>query len=162
MHSTQQPVKLLVGRYLNKWTFSQPCNCVSLLYLLLYSLWSLLSKHYDGNSIENFIKSLFRSFCFLSICHAIAENRQKRLYTLFKIDVSLKNLNNEILLDIVLFGSDKYKDNKEIKTTKRFERPLFFTTDTILWLSLRAPYQQLQISMFSPIFKQCFTGFGRE
>ena len=45
-----------------------------------------------------------------------AENRQKLLNGLFKIDVSLKNLNDEILLDIVLFGSDKYKNtvNKKI------------------------------------------------
>ena len=48
----------------------------------------------------------------------------------FKIDVSLKNLNDEMLLDILLFGSDKYKEtvNKErlvhainfLKTSKRF------------------------------------------
>ena len=48
------------------------------------------------------------------------------------VDVSLRTLNDEILLDLLLFGSNKYK-NKEIlghtinffKTTKCFERPLF-------------------------------------
>ena len=35
---------------------------------------------------------------------------------MFKIDVSLKTLNDELLLDILLFGYDKDKDivNKEI------------------------------------------------
>ena len=60
---------------------------------------------------------------------------KKLLNSLFKIDVSLKNLNDEMLSDILLFGSDKYKDtvNKDIpvhtinflKTIKRFESPLF-------------------------------------
>ena len=64
-----------------------------------------------------------------------AENRQKLLNSLFKKDVSLKNLNDGMLLDILLFGSGKYKDtvNTEIiihTTTKRFERPLFLTADT--------------------------------
>ena len=54
---------------------------------------------------------------------------------MFKIDVSIKILNDKVSLDIFLFGSDKYKDtvNKEIlvhtinlcKTSKPFERPLF-------------------------------------
>ena len=69
-------------------------------------------------------------------CPFFAENRQKLLNNLFKIDVSLKKLNDEIISDILLFGSDKYKDtvnkkilfhtNNFIKTTKRFERPQFF------------------------------------
>ena len=66
-------------------------------------------------------------------CPFFAENRQKLLNSMFKINVSLKNLNNEMLSDIYLFGSDKYKDtvDKEIlvhtiKTTKSFKRPLFF------------------------------------
>ena len=66
-------------------------------------------------------------------CPFFAENRQKLLTRMFKINVSLKNLNDEMLSDIYLFGSDKYKDtvDKEIlvhtiKTTKSFKRPLFF------------------------------------
>ena len=68
-------------------------------------------------------------------CPFFTEIRKKLLNSLFKIDVSLKNLNDEMLSDILLFGSDKCKDtvNKDIlvhtinflKTTKRFERPLF-------------------------------------
>ena len=68
-------------------------------------------------------------------CPFFTEIRKKLLNSLFKIDVSLKNLNDEMLSDILLFVSDKYKDtvNKDIlvhtinflKTTKRFERPLF-------------------------------------
>ena len=44
--------------------------CVSLQYLLLFSLWSQLIKYYHDHSLT-FLKLLFRSFCFLSICHAI-------------------------------------------------------------------------------------------
>ena len=54
---------------------------------------------------------------------------------LLKTDPSLRNLKDELLLDIILYGSDKYNDivNKEIllhtisfiKNTKRFERPVF-------------------------------------
>ena len=59
-----------------------------------------------------------------------AIHRQKPLHNSLKIDPSLRNLKNELLLDIILYGSDKYKDtvNKEIlfhaisfiKNTKRF------------------------------------------
>ena len=39
---------------------------------------------------------------FFLICLFLAENKQKLLHGLFKIYVSLKNLNNEILLGILL------------------------------------------------------------
>ena len=68
-------------------------------------------------------------------CTFLAINRQKLLNDLLKIDPSLRNLKDELLLDIILYGSDKYNDlvNKEIllhtisfiKNTKRFERPFF-------------------------------------
>ena len=98
---------------------------------------------------------------------------------MFKIDVSLKDLNNEMLSEILLVGSEKFKDtvSKEIlvhtinflKTIMRFERPLFFNRwyhfTTIFLISvlhshlfckhdvvaLLAPYQFLQISVF-PLF----------
>ena len=64
-----------------------------------------------------------------------AENRQKLLNISIKIDASLKKFNDEMLLDTLLFGCNKYKEtiNKEVflhtinflKTTKCFERPLF-------------------------------------
>ena len=49
-------------------------------------------------------------------CPFFAINRQKLLNDLLKIDPSLRNLKDELLLDIILYGSDKYKDtvNKEI------------------------------------------------
>ena len=62
-------------------------------------------------------------------------NRLKLLNDLLKIDPYLRNLKDELLLDIILHGSHRYMDtiNKEIllhtisftKETKRFERPLF-------------------------------------
>ena len=68
-------------------------------------------------------------------CPFFTINRQKLLNDLLKIDPSLRNLKDELLLDIILYGSDMYNDtvNKEkllhtisfIKNTKRFERPLF-------------------------------------
>ena len=75
---------------------------------------------------------------FLLCCPFFAINRRKLFNDLLKIDPSLRNLKDELLLDINLYGSDKYKDtaNKEIllhtisftKNTKRFERPLLTTT----------------------------------
>ena len=69
-------------------------------------------------------------------CPFFATNRQKLLNDLLKIDPSLRNLKDDLLLDIILHGSDKYKDtvNKEIlrhkinfiKNTKCFQRPLFY------------------------------------
>ena len=63
-------------------------------------------------------------------CPFFATNRQKLLNDLLKIDPSLRNLKDDLLLDIILYGSDKCKDtvNKEIllhkinfiKNTKRF------------------------------------------
>ena len=68
-------------------------------------------------------------------CHFFAINRKKLLHDLLKIDPSLRNLKDELLLDMILYGSGKYNDtvNKEIlfhtisfiNNTKRFERPLF-------------------------------------
>ena len=62
-------------------------------------------------------------------------NRPELLSDLLKIDPSLRNLKDELLLDIIFYGSDKYKDivNKGmllytislIKNAKRFERPLY-------------------------------------
>ena len=67
-------------------------------------------------------------------CPSFALNRKKFLNDLFKIDPSLKDPKDELLLDTILYGSDKYKCtvNKEIllhtisfiRNTKRFERPL--------------------------------------
>ena len=68
------------------------------------------------------------------VARFFAINRQKLLNDLLKIDPSLRNLRDELLLDIILYSSDKYNDtvNKEIllhtisfiKNTKLFERPL--------------------------------------
>ena len=57
---------------------------------------------------------------FLLHCPFFAINRQKLLNNLLKIDPSLidpslRNLNDKLLLDIILYGSEKYKgtvDNK--------------------------------------------------
>ena len=68
-------------------------------------------------------------------CPFFAINRQNLLNSFLNIDPALRNLNDELPLDIFLYRSDKYKDNvnKEIllhtisfiKNTKRIERPLF-------------------------------------
>ena len=72
---------------------------------------------------------------FFLCCLLFTVNRENLLYGLFKIEFSLMNLKDELLLDILLYDSDKYKDtvSKEIlfhtisliKNTKYFERPLF-------------------------------------
>ena len=50
------------------------------------------------------------------IAYFFAENRQKLLNSLFKTDVSLKNLNDEMLLDNLLFDPNKCKnaENEEM------------------------------------------------
>ena len=72
---------------------------------------------------------------FFQRCPFFAINRPKILNDLLRIDPSLRNLKDELLLGIISYVSEKYKDtvNKEIllhtvssiKNTKRFERPLF-------------------------------------
>ena len=49
-------------------------------------------------------------------CPFFAINRQKFLNDLLKIDLSLRNLKDKLILDIILYGSDKYKDtvSKEV------------------------------------------------
>lgn len=53
---------------------------------------------------------------FFTVNRFLQKIYKKLLLDLFKIDVALKNLNDELLLDVLLFGSDKDKDtvNKEI------------------------------------------------
>ena len=79
-------------------------------------------------------------------CPFFAINRQNLLNDLLKIDPSLRNLKDKLLLDVIFYGSDMCKDTvkKEIllhtisfiSNTKRFERPLFdhlFTFSFILF-----------------------------
>ena len=63
-----------------------------------------------------------------------ANERQKLLDDVYRIDASIKNLNEESLIDVLLYGSDRFNDNENkqilldticyIQATKRFERPL--------------------------------------
>ena len=67
-------------------------------------------------------------------CPFYTKERQKLLNSLFETDSSLKTLDETSLLDIILYGSEKFKDctNKVIlfhsvnfiKTTERFDRSL--------------------------------------
>ena len=63
-----------------------------------------------------------------------ANERQKLHDDVYRIDTSIKNLNEESLTDVLLYGSDRFNDSKNIKillrticyiqSTKRFEKPL--------------------------------------
>ena len=67
-------------------------------------------------------------------CQLFANERQKLLDDVYRIDASIKNLNEESLIDVLLYGSDRFNDSKNkqillyticyIQATKRFERPL--------------------------------------
>ena len=67
-------------------------------------------------------------------CQFFSNERQKLLDDVYRIDASIKNLNEESLIDVLLFGSDRFNDSKNkqillhaicyIQATKRFERPL--------------------------------------
>ena len=77
-------------------------------------------------------------------CPFFAINRQKLLNDLLKTDPFLRNLKDELPLDIIFYGCEKYKDavNKEIllhtisfiKNTKGLEKPLI--SPLLLFLSL--------------------------
>ena len=67
-------------------------------------------------------------------CQFFANERQKLLDHAYRIDASIKNLNEESLIDVLLYGSDRFNDSKNkqillhtiyyIQATKRFGRPL--------------------------------------
>ena len=122
-------------------------------------------------------------------CPFFAENRQKLLNNLFKIDVSLKKLNDEIisffyfvLTNIKTRSIKRYffiqiislKLPSALKGHSFSDCWYHFTANFLIsllhshlfWkhdvITLLAPDLLLQISIFSPIFKQYFTGFRRE
>ena len=113
--------------------------------LKLLSMLRLKFSHLNEHKFRHNFKDALSSMCgcgsetettdhFFLRCPFFAMNRQKHLNDLLKIDPSLRNLKDELLLDVILYGFDKYKDtvNKEIllhtisfiKNTKRLERPL--------------------------------------
>ena len=67
-------------------------------------------------------------------CQFFANENQKLRDDFYRIDASIKNLNQESLIDALLYGSDRFNDSKNkqillhticyIQATKRFERPL--------------------------------------
>ena len=99
-------------------------------------------SHLNEHKFRNNFKDALSPMCnsesetettdhFFLHCPFFAINRQKLLNDLFKIDPHLRNLKDELLLHIILYGSDKYKGtvNKEIilhtisfiKNNKSFE-----------------------------------------
>ena len=60
--------------------------------------------------------------------------KQKLRDDVYRLDASIKHLNEESLIDILLYGSDRFNESKNkqillhticyIEATKRFERPL--------------------------------------
>ena len=71
---------------------------------------------------------------FFLCCHFFANERQKLRDDVCRIDETIKNLNEESLIDVLLYGSGCLNDSKNkqillhticyIQATKRFERPL--------------------------------------
>ena len=67
-------------------------------------------------------------------CQFFANERQMLLDDVYRIDTSIQNLNEESLIDVLLYGSDRFNDSKNkqillhttwyIQATKRFERLL--------------------------------------
>ena len=67
-------------------------------------------------------------------CQFFANERQKLRDDVYRLDASIKHLNEESLIDILLYGSDRFNESKNkqillhticyIEATKRFERPL--------------------------------------
>ena len=71
---------------------------------------------------------------FFLCCQFFANERQKLRDDIYRLDASIKHLNEESLIDVLLYGSDRFNDSKNkpmllhtisyIQGTKRFERPL--------------------------------------
>ena len=71
---------------------------------------------------------------FFLLCQYLANERRKLWDDVYRIDDSIKNLNEESLIDALLHVSDRLNNSKNkqilfhtlcyIQTTKRFERPL--------------------------------------
>ena len=67
-------------------------------------------------------------------CQFFAHERQKLRDDVYQLDASMKHLNEKSLIDVLLYGSDRFNDSKNkqillhaicyIQTTKCFERPL--------------------------------------
>ena len=67
-------------------------------------------------------------------CQFFANERQKLRDDVYQLDASIKHLNEESLIDVLLYGSDRFHKSKNkqillhticyIQATKRFERPL--------------------------------------
>ena len=67
-------------------------------------------------------------------CQIFANEKQKLHNNVYRIDTSIKNLNEVSLIDVLLYGSRRYNDRKNkqillhticyVQSTKRFERPL--------------------------------------
>ena len=71
----------------------------------------------------NFVKTCVSPMCdcsvetgttshFLLFCHFFANERQKLRDDVHRIDVSIKNLNEGSLIDVLLDSSDKFNDSK--------------------------------------------------
>ena len=132
------------------------------------------------------LKQQTTSSCF---ARYFEENRQKLLNSFFKIDLSLKNLNDELLSAIFNLVLTKIKTlsirrymfiqliplklPNALKGNCFFVRWYHFTAIFLISLlhshllckhdvpTLLAPYQLLQIFIYSPILLQCFAGFRR-
>ena len=67
-------------------------------------------------------------------CQFFANERQKLRDDVYWLNASIKHLNEESLIDVLLYGSDRFNCSKNkqillhticyIQATKRFERPL--------------------------------------
>ena len=49
---------------------------------------------------------------FFLCCQFFANERQKLLDDVYRIDASIKNLNEESLIDVLLYCSDRFNDSK--------------------------------------------------
>ena len=111
---------------------------------LLTRLW-LQFSHLNEHKFRHYSKEWFIPMCdcgaetkitshFFLRCQYFANERQKLHDDVYRIDASIKNLNEESLIDVLLYGSDRFNDSKNkqillhticyIQAIKRFERPL--------------------------------------
>ena len=102
-------------------------------------------SHLNEHKFRHNFKDCMSSMCdcgaetkttshFFLRCQFFANERQKLRDDVYRLDSSIKHLNGESLIDVLLYGSDRFNDSKNKQlllhticynhATKRFERPL--------------------------------------
>ena len=77
---------------------------------------------------------------FFLCCQFFANERQKLLDDAYRLDASIKHLNEESLIDVLLYGSDRFNDSKNKEILLLFYVYKFFSCMSAYALSPMQPF----------------------